>query len=155
MVFLELSARHFIEILYYLIDFGPKSGTILKSPIDEFEAPEYSQEGVDEFKRTIDRQSENMTFKMFGAYEQGQLLGVVATRNEGSHISLFFVRKENHGQGIGRKLFLHILPLCSGSLITVNSSPYAAKIYRRLGFQDTGEEQVKNGIRYVPMKYEK
>lgn len=119
----------------------------------EFEAPEYSQEGVDEFKRTIDRQAENMTFEMYGAFEKDHLLGVIATRNEGSHIALFFVKKENHGQGIGRKLFEHIVPLCESSFITVNSSPYAAKIYRKLGFADTDTEQLTNGIRYVPMKY--
>lgn len=121
----------------------------------EFEAPDYSQEGIDEFKKFIDEQVVHMTRAIYGAYEKDKLMGVIATRNEGSHIALFFVRKENHGQGIGRKLFHHILPLCAGSLITVNSSPYAAKIYRSLGFQDTDEEQVTNGIRYVPMKYEK
>ncbi len=118
----------------------------------EFEAPEYSQEGVDEFKRTIDQQAENMTFAMYGAFEKDNLFGVIATRNEGSHISLFFVKKENHGQGIGRMLFEHIVPLCKSSCITVNSSPYAANIYRKLGFADTDTEQLTNGIRYVPMR---
>ena len=72
MVFLELSVRHFIEILYYLIDFWLKSGTIVESPID--------------------------------------------------------------GKEGGNPMEIYT---------------------RRLGFQDTNEEQVKNGIRYVPMKYEK
>lgn len=121
----------------------------------EFEAPEYSREGVDEFKRTIGRQSENMTFEMYGAFERDDLLGVIATRNEGSHIALFFVKNKNHGQGIGRRLFAHILPLCESSFLTVNSSPYAVNIYRRLGFVDTDTEQLTNGIRYVPMKYTK
>ncbi len=118
----------------------------------EFEAPEYSQEGIDEFKRTIDRQTEDFTFDMYGASEEDELLGVIATRNEGSHIALFFVRTEYHGQRIGRKLFEHIVPLSSSDFITVNSSPYAAEIYRKLGFTDTAAEQVTNGIRYVPMK---
>ena len=119
----------------------------------EYEAPEYSQEGIDEFKRTIDRQAENLTFEIYGAYEQDELLGVIATRNEGCHISLFFVRAEHHGLGIGRKLFEHIVPFCSCDFLTVNSSPYAAKIYRKLGFADTAAEQVTNGIRYIPMRY--
>ena len=41
----------------------------------------------------------------------------------------------------------------ASDVLTVNSSPYAAKIYRKLGFVDTDTEQVTNGIRYVPMKY--
>jgi GNAT superfamily N-acetyltransferase len=119
----------------------------------EFEAPEYSQEGIDEFKRTIDRQAENLTFEIYGAYEQDELLGVIATRNEGCHISLFFVKTEYQGRHIGRKLFEHIVPFCSCSFLTVNSSPYAVTVYRRLGFTDTAAEQITSGIRYIPMRY--
>jgi predicted GNAT family N-acyltransferase len=121
----------------------------------EFEAPEYAQEGVDEFKRYIDHQAEEMTLEMYGALGLDELIGVIATRNEGSHISWFFVKKKNDGQGVGRELFEHIIPLCNSSFITVNSSPYAVKIYRKLGFNDTAAEQVTNGIRYIPMKYTK
>jgi GNAT superfamily N-acetyltransferase len=94
-----------------------------------------------------------MTIEMYGAFENGELLGVIATRNAGSHIALFFVREEYHGRRIGRRLFAQIVPLCDGRFITVNSSPYAAKIYRKLGFTDTAVEQTTNGIRYVPMRY--
>jgi GNAT superfamily N-acetyltransferase len=120
----------------------------------EFEAPDYSQEGIDSFKNHIDRQAAEAAIVMFGAFEKDELLGVIATRNEGSHISLFFVKTENHSQGIGRRLFEHILPECGENCITVNSSPYAVKIYRKLGFTDTDTEQLTNGIRYVPMKCE-
>ncbi|HWQ80411.1 MAG TPA: GNAT family N-acetyltransferase [Anaerovoracaceae bacterium] len=48
-------------------------------------------------------QAENLTIEMYGALEKDRLLGVIATRNEGSHIALFFVRKEYHSQGVGRK----------------------------------------------------
>jgi GNAT superfamily N-acetyltransferase len=119
----------------------------------EFEAPEYSQEGVDEFKRFIDGETVEMTVNMYGAFHNNGLLGVIATRNEGSHIALFFVKKEYHNKGIGRKLFKTILPLTESSFITVNSSPYAVRIYRKLGFAETDAEQLTNGIRYVPMKY--
>ncbi len=119
----------------------------------EFEAPEYSQEGVDEFKAFIDSQIAEMTIEIHGAFEGNALLGVIATRNEGSHIALFFVKKEHHNKGIGRKLFESILPITKSRIITVNSSPYAASIYRKLGFIDTDTEQLTNGIRYVPMQY--
>jgi GNAT superfamily N-acetyltransferase len=119
----------------------------------EFEAPEYSQEGIDEFKRFLDEQTEEFSLEMYGAFEKDELLGVIVTTSVGSHIALFFVRPEHHGRHIGRKLFEHIIPLCGSEFITVNSSPYAVKIYRKLGFADTASEQLTNGIRYVPMKY--
>lgn len=121
----------------------------------EFEAPDYSSEGVATFKDFIDKQAAEPTIEMYGAFEEGRLLGVIATRNEGCHIALFFVRKAFQGKGIGRKLFEHIVPFCKSSGITVNSSPYAVTVYRKLGFSDTDAEQLTDGIRYVPMLYAK
>jgi predicted GNAT family N-acyltransferase len=39
-------------------------------------------------------------------------------------------------------------------IMTVNSSFYGEKIYKKLGFIKTEEAQEKNGIKYIPMKYE-
>ena len=37
----------------------------------------------------------------------------------------------------------------------VNSSPYAVKIYRALGFVEVDIEQISDGRRYTPMSYNK
>lgn len=121
----------------------------------EFEAPDYSAEGVQTFRNHINSQLATPTHDVYAGYDGDSFLGVIATRNEGSHISLFFVRTENHGQGVGRKLFEYVAALCSSDAITVNSSPYAVPIYRKLGFVDQDEEQLSDGIRYTPMKYQR
>ena len=36
--------------------------------------------------------------------------------------------------------------------MTVNSSPYAVPVYHKLGFKDTGSEQMVNGLRFTPME---
>lgn len=36
--------------------------------------------------------------------------------------------------------------------LTVNSSPYAVEIYKRLGFVSTDVMQEKDGIIFIPMK---
>lgn len=38
-------------------------------------------------------------------------------------------------------------------VFTVNSSPYAVKIYEHLGFRATDSEQTVNGLRFTPMVY--
>lgn len=85
-----------------------------------------------------------------------QLAGVIATRGA-DHISLLFVRKENHRQGIARTLFDRVVMECRDqngvNRITVNSSPYAVEVYHRLGFVDTDTEKTINGIRFTPMEY--
>lgn len=119
----------------------------------EFEAPEYTEEGVKTFRDYITDKNQTDNLEIYGAYETGELAGVIATRNEGSHIALFFVDKRYHMQGIGRKLWEAVLRNSTAETITVHSSPYAGEIYRKLGFTYTDREQIEHGIRYIPMKY--
>ncbi|MGM9531294.1 GNAT family N-acetyltransferase [Intestinibacter sp.] len=117
----------------------------------KFEAPEYPQEGVDEFKNFISDKNEIAKLVFYGAFIENKIVGVLAMREK--HISLFFVDEKYHKNGIGKKLFLHTLEEYKGADITVNSSPYARCIYGKLGFVETSEEQITNGIRYIPMIY--
>lgn len=137
----------------------------------EFEAPGYEQQGVDEFRRFIESNAvatrmQSGELKLWGGYEGDTLAGVIAIRQSEpgapktdfsgyGHISLLFVKKEYHRQGIARALFETAKRVCVGSgakEITVNSSPYAVEIYGRLGFEPTDEEKNVNGIRFTPMK---
>jgi GNAT superfamily N-acetyltransferase len=126
----------------------------------EFEAPGYAPEGVETFRAfiqpdEINRMIDAGELRLWGAFAGDRLRGVVAEKGAG-HISLFFVQKQFHGQGVGRVLFEHYAAVCRAAgvtAITVNSSPYAVPIYRRLGFADTDAERVTSGIRYVPMEF--
>ena len=118
-----------------------------------FEAPDYEQKGVDTFRACLDDSEFTAKLTFYGAFEDDRLVGVVTTRNEGNHIAQYFVLKEYHRRGIGRKLFEFILPYSTGEKITVNSSPYAVEVYHHLGFRDTDSEQVTDGIRFTPMEY--
>lgn len=117
----------------------------------EFEAPDYTEEGVKEFKTTIEDEAWIKARKFFGAFEDGKIVGVIATK-EDTHIALFFVDGKSHGQGIGRKLYDFIATLNPSKHFTVNSSPYAKDIYHHMGFQDLSEEQCIHGLRFIPME---
>lgn len=117
-----------------------------------FESPDYSEQGINEFYRSIHDQKWLSSLKVFGAFEQNEIIGVIATRNNGNHIALFFVKGEYQKQGVGRKLFERILHEDGVNVLTVNSSPYAVPVYHKFGFQDVDVEQTTNGIKYTPMK---
>ena len=119
----------------------------------ESEAPDYEDEGIEAFRYFINSDEAIDRLEIYGAYEEENILGVIATRNQGNHIALFFVDVKHHRRGIGRKLFETVLKYSTSDTITVNSSPFATEIYHRLGFVDTSIEQKKNGIRFTPMKY--
>ena len=108
----------------------------------EFEAPDYTEEGIKEFKKCIDDKKWVSLRKFYGAFtDKGQIVGVIATYNK-SHIALFFVDGKYH----------YIYNLNDKDYFTVNSSPYAHEVYKHLGFVDTDKEQCVNGLKYYPMK---
>lgn len=126
----------------------------------EFEAPEYSKEGVHEFRAFIEPDSlrqkiENNEFLIWGCLIDDKVIGVIASRSP-CHISLFFVDKQFHRKGIAKAMFNEMVSYYRSfteyTEVTVNSSPYAVDAYHRMGFCDTNTEQEINGIRFVPMK---
>ena len=121
----------------------------------QFEAPDYSEQGVKTFQDFIENAEILQSLELFGAYEHQTLTGVIATNNNRKHICCFFVSAQFQRQGIGKKLWEYIKEHSPHTTITVNSSPYAVPIYHKLGFVDTDFEQLRDGIRYTPMKFEK
>lgn len=119
----------------------------------EFEAPDYSEEGIEEFKSALKNPEYIDNLICYGAYREGILVGMIATRKEGSHVALFFVDKEFQHQGIGRKLFEVVKADNTKDFLTVNAAPYALPVYHALGFVATGSEQIDNGVRFTPMEY--
>lgn len=117
----------------------------------EYEAPDYTQEGIDEFYKSIHDEKFLSMLSLYGAFSDDELVGVIATRSNGKHIALFFVDGKYHRQGIGKQL----LKAVQTSKMTVNSSPYAVSIYRKLGFESTDTERVVNGLRFTPMRLRK
>lgn len=129
----------------------PRALSLVREVFLQFEAPEYSVQGIREFYNFLDDSAEIARLTFYGAFSGRQILGVLAMR--GLHISLFFVHPAHHRHGLGRSLFDAARQKIPNSVLTVNSSPYAVKIYRCLGFHATDCEQVTNGIRYIPMSY--
>ena len=118
----------------------------------QYEAPDYTQEGVEEFYKSIHDEKYLSELCWYGAFVQDDLVGVLVTRSAGTHIALFFVEGKYHRQGIGKQLYQAARAASYSNLMTVNSSPYAVPIYHKLGFKDTGSEQVVNGLRFTPME---
>lgn len=120
----------------------------------EYEAPDYTEEGIKEFKKSIDDVNWVNAREFYGAFIEEKLVGVIATK-DATHIALFFVDGKFQGQGIGKKLYNKITELNNQRFFTVNSSPYAHEIYKHLGVVDTDTEQCINGLRFYPMKNNK
>jgi GNAT superfamily N-acetyltransferase len=127
----------------------------------EFEAPDYSKQGIGEFRKFISYNSiidkfDKGELYFWGCIDNDDLIGVITTRGI-NHICMLFVNKEYHRRGIARSLFQTVEERCKSenniSNITVNSSPYAIEVYHRLGFFDTDKELTVNGIRFTPMSY--
>ena len=120
----------------------------------EYEAVQYPDSGKQAFWDAIHSKEYLKTLHAYGAYEDEKLIGIMATRNEGKHIALFFVDGNFHRKGIGRSLWNTVLENNTCKEITVNSSIYALEIYKKLGFVQMDDVCESDGIKFVPMKYE-
>lgn len=125
-----------------------------------FEAQEYSEEGVESFRDFIsDQWLKNMFLKgeyqMMVALHEDKVVGFISVRNR-NHISLLFVDKKYHRQGIGssliQKMGEYLITEVGADYMTVDSAPYALGFYHKLGFWDLAPQQTKRGIIYTSMK---
>ena len=112
----------------------------------------YSEKGTETFCNFVDNKEITKSFKVYGAFEDNVLKGVIATDKRKRHINLFFVDKSSQAKGIGKKLMSIIIDHNENSFITVNSSRYAVPIYQNLGFIKTEEEKEQDGLKFTPMK---
>ena len=106
---------------------------------------------MEEFYKSIHDESYLSMLCLYGAFIREELVGIIATRSEGTHVALFFVDGKYHRQGIGKMLFQAARSANTTGKMTVNSSPYAVCVYHKLGFKDTDTEQVVNSLRFTPM----
>jgi len=140
----------------------PQAIDLVNRVFAEFVAVDYGEQGRNTFEAYLKTKLQEVSSalksgnKQMWAYYQGnQILGVIAIKNI-SHISLMFVDKAHHRQGIARQLFqtlLEELRTQNVTQLTVNSSPYAVKAYEHLGFVQTQEQQEKDGILFIPMRH--
>ncbi len=121
----------------------------------EYESPVYSEEGTEEFRKSIHDPDYLRGIEYCGAYDGGKLVGEIGIRPDRGHICFFFVDGAYHRRRIGTDMFRYLLEVYPNQPITLNSAPYGLPFYRKLGFRETDREQTVNGIRFTPMKYER
>ena len=141
-----------IEIKQLLNNEKDKALLFAKRIFIESEDDSYTKKGIETFCNFVDNKKITKSFKVYGAFEDNVLKGIIATDRRKRHISLFFVDKVSQGKGIGKKLMNIVVNNNENSYITVNSSKYGVPIYERLGFIKTEEEKEQDGLKFTPMK---
>ena len=112
----------------------------------------YSEQGIETFYNFINNKEITKSFKVYGAFEDKTLKGLIAADSQKRHICLFFVDKVSQGKGIGKELMKVVVNNNENSYITVNSSRYGVPIYEKLGFVKMVEEKEQDGLKFTPMK---
>ena len=82
----------------------PESLALAWTVFQQYEAPDYSEVGIEAFRRSLQDPGYTGQLTLYGAFEDGILIGMLATRDEGRHIALFFVDGRFQRRGIGRCL---------------------------------------------------
>ena len=141
-----------IEIKQLLNNEKAEALLFAKRVFIESEDESYSKEGIETFCNFVDNKKITKSFKVYGAFEDNILKGLIATDRRKRHINLFFVGKDSQGKGIGKKLMNIVVNNNENSYITVNSSRYGVPVYEKLGFIKMEEEKEQDGLKFTPMK---
>lgn len=150
------------QIVYEFMKPGEEKPVIdlVISVFDEFVAPEFSSEGIEEFKKYADAEAlahrANSGSFIIIARNGSNPVGVIEIRDY-NHVAMLFVSKQFQRQGIARALVRKAIEICLRRQpdlhkITVNSSPNSIHAYEKMGFISTSDEQISNGIRFIPME---
>lgn len=121
----------------------------------EYESPDYSPEGTEEFRKCLHDEAYLHGLEYYGAFDGTKLIGEIAIRPDKRHICFFFVDGNYHRLGIGTRMFRHLPAETLNESITLNSSPYGLPFYHAIGFEPAGEEQTVNGILFTPMIFKR
>ena len=135
-------------------EMGAVSALALRA-FDVAVAPQYSAEGVATFHAYASESALRLRFSeghlTVVAVESGGMVGMAQLKG-GTHLAMLFVLPEAQRRGIGRRLMEFILTKTGPVRLTVNASPNAEAAYLRFGFRRMSDEQVKEGIRFIPME---
>ena len=141
-----------IEIRQLLNKEKDKALLFAKRVYIESKDESYSEQGIETFCNFVNNKEMTKLFKVYGAFEDNILKGIIATDRRKRHISLFLVDKVSQGKGIGKELMKVVVNNNENSYITVNSSRYGVPIYEKIGFIKTEEEKEQDGLKFTPMK---
>ena len=141
-----------IEIKQLLNNEKAEALLFAKRVFIESEDESYSEQGIETFCNFVNNKKITKSFKVYGAFEDNVLKGIIATDRRKRHICLFFVDKSSQGKGIGKELMNIVVNNNENSYITVNSSRYGVPIYEKLGFKKIEEEKKQDGLKFTPMK---
>ena len=126
---------------------------LIKQTFLECVAPDYDEPGINNFFKFAEDEDLLKQLVFYAALHNNKIIGILAVDDKLNHICLFFVDKDLQNTGIGTALFKKFFNESMPKAVTVNSSPFAVKVYEKLGFTATGSRQVSDGIVYIPMRY--
>ncbi len=134
------------------------SNLVLAS-FEQYIAPQYTPVGVEAFRKFasakgLRERAEADHFVVVATTAQ-DVVGMIEFRHS-DHVSLLFVDKASHRQGVARALLERGLTEARKreagvERVTVNSTRYGVPAYEKLGFLQTGPERAVNGIVFIPM----
>lgn len=135
----------------------PEVAALATRVFDASIAPGYSAEGIASYREYATAESfasRAGDHRLLIAERDGDIIGMLELRGA-AHVSLLFVSSTEQRRGIGRLLLAAADEMSDAEVMTLNATPNAVPAYVRLGFDATGEEQERNGIRFVPMSRRK
>lgn len=117
------------------------------------EAKDQTEAGIAAFGQALKDPEYTDQLRVYVAYENGQCVGMGASRSSGTQLALCYVDPEKQRQGIGRALFERMLRDDPMEVFQVHAAPAAVGFYEKCGFIREGDVKEEDDIRYIPMTF--
>jgi GNAT superfamily N-acetyltransferase len=154
--------KHWIQYRYMQPGEELEVCALIIRVFSEFIAHQYSDQDILGFlkhiqPRSLSKRLQEDSFVLVAATQE-KIVGMIELVGN-RHISLLFVDEHLQRIGIGKELLKKSLKICRRKNpalkeITVNSSPNAVNIYKKIAFSMIDPEGEKNNIRLVAMNAE-
>jgi pimeloyl-ACP methyl ester carboxylesterase/predicted GNAT family N-acyltransferase len=118
----------------------------------EFNTADSDEEGIGRYRQIVRDQDYLDCLRVYGAYDGMELTGIIATRDNGTHIAQFYVDGAHQHSGTGRLLFERALADNETGFMTLDSSSYAVPVYRAFGFSVKSENHKTGELRFTSME---
>ena len=137
---------------------APAVCDLVTQVFNQYVAPDYGQEGIDEFFRFANPDALKERMRSGGVVWVAQRVDALVGMLEffpPDGIAMLFVTVRR--QGIAKALLTRAISRARSldpglAKLIVHSSPYAVPIYQRMGFRKAGDATTENGITYFPME---
>lgn len=128
--------------------------TLVRNVYTKFVASNYTDQSRRKFEKQLLDEAYLSSLQVHAAYVDNRMTGVIATKNNGQEIVLFYIEERYQRKGIGKQLIQSVMRKTTSNKIAADAPPCAVEAFLHMGFEPYGEAKDIDGVSYISLQRE-